>query len=85
MAPVIIALIFLSAAQGSFLSSVLIFLVFSIAAASLMVLITMAVGLGSGKLSGSLRISPRGVKLISGSMLALIGMWILFYYFAGLA
>jgi len=85
MAPVIIALIFLSAAQGSFMSSLLIFLVFSISAAACMVLITMAVGLGSGRLSGRLRISPSKVKLISGLMLAGIGIYILAYYFSGLA
>jgi cytochrome c biogenesis protein CcdA len=85
MAPVIIALIVLAAAQATFLGAVVIFLVFAVTAAALMVVITMAVGLYGGKISRKWTPSPAMVKYASSLLLLGVGLYIITYYFIGLA
>ncbi len=85
MAPVIIALVFLAAAQATFLGAVLIFLVFALTAATLMVVITMAVGYYGGKLSRRWTPSPTLVRYASSLLLLAVGFYIITYYFMGLA
>ena len=85
MAPVIIALILLAAAQGSFLASVGIFLVFSLAMALLMVVITMALGHYGNSALEKLKVNPKTVKVLSSLVIMAVGVYLIAYYVNGLA
>ena len=85
MAPVVIALILLAAAQGSFLASVGIFLVFSLAMALLMVVITMALGHYGNSALEKLKVNPKTVKVLSSLVIMAVGVYLIAYYVNGLA
>ncbi len=85
MAPVVIALILLAAAQGSFLASVGIFLVFSLAMALLMVVITVALGHYGNTALQKMRVNPQTVKVLSSLVLMAVGVYLIAYYASGLA
>ena len=85
MAPVVIALILLAASQGSFLASVAIFLVFSLAMALLMVVITMALGHYGNTALRKLRVDPQKVKVLSSLVILAVGVYLIAYYVSGLA
>jgi cytochrome c biogenesis protein CcdA len=85
MAPVVIALILLAASQGSFLASVGIFLVFALAMALLMVVITMALGHYGNSALQKLRVNPKTVKVLSSLVILAVGIYLIAYYVSGLA
>jgi cytochrome c-type biogenesis protein len=85
MAPVVIALIVLAATQGTFLGAFAIFMVFALAMAILMVVITMTVGHYGGVLIDKLRVRPNTVKLVTSVLLLVVGVWVILYFVAGLA
>ena len=85
MAPVIIALILLAASQGTFLASVGIFLVFSLAMALLMVVITMALGHYGNSALQKLKVNPKTVKVLSSLVIMAVGVYLIAYYVNGLA
>jgi len=85
MAPVVIALIFLAASQGTFLSAVLIFAIYALTMAALMVVITMGIGVYGGSLAERIRVSGRTVKLVSGFLLVAVGIWMLYFFASGSA
>jgi cytochrome c-type biogenesis protein len=85
MAPVVIGLILLAAAQGTFLGAVVIFMVFAAVMAVLMVVITMTVASYGGQLLDRLRFQAHTISRLSGALLFVVGVWILFYFVAGLA
>ena len=85
MAPVVIALILLAASQGSFLASVGIFLVFSLAMALLMVVITVALGHYGNDALKKLKVNPQTVRILSSLVLLVVGVWLVAYYVGGLA
>jgi cytochrome c-type biogenesis protein len=85
MAPVIIALIFLAASQGTFLGAVGIFLVFALSMAALMVVLTVAVGTYGQTLMKRVTVSPEKVKFFSAALLLGVGFWIMIYFASGLA
>jgi cytochrome c-type biogenesis protein len=85
MAPVVIALIFLAASQGTFLSAMLIFAIYALTMAALMVVITMGIGVYGGSLAERLRVSGRAVKLVSGLLLVAVGVWMLYFFASGSA
>jgi cytochrome c biogenesis protein CcdA/cytochrome oxidase Cu insertion factor (SCO1/SenC/PrrC family) len=85
MAPVVIALILLAASQGSFLASVGIFLVFSLAMALLMVVITVALGHYGNDALKKMRVNPQTVKVLSSLVLLVVGVYLIAYYVGGLA
>jgi len=85
MAPVVIALIFLAASQGTFLSAVLIFAIYALTMAALMVVITLGIGVYGGSLAERIRVSGRTVKLVSGFLLVAVGIWMLYFFASGSA
>ena len=85
MAPVVIALIILAAAQGTFLGALAVFMVFALAMAVLMVFITMTVGHYGGVLIDKLRVNPKAVKMFSSLLLMVVGVWVIIYFISGLA
>ena len=85
MAPVVIALILLAASQGSFLASVGIFLVFALAMALLMIVITVALGQYGNAALKKLRVNPQFIKVLSSVVLLAVGIYLIAYYVGGLA
>ncbi len=85
MAPVVIALITLAASMGSFMASVGIFLVFSLAMALLMVVITVALGHYGNDALKKLKVNPKTVRILSSLVLLVVGVYLIAYYVGGLA
>jgi cytochrome c-type biogenesis protein len=85
MAPVVIALIILAASLGTFLGAFGIFLVFALSMASLMVIITLAVGTYGETLMKKVNVSPEKQKMFSAVLLLGVGGWILVYFASGVA
>ena len=85
MAPVVIALIVLAAAQGTFLGAFAVFMVFALAMAVLMVVITVMVGQYGGVLIDKLRVNPKTVKMFTSLMLFAVGVYVIMYFISGLA
>ena len=85
MAPIVIALILLAASQGSFMASVGIFLVFSLAMALLMVVITVALGHYGNTAFKRFNIKPQTVKIVSSVLLIAVGIYLIGFYAMGIA
>ncbi|MHA1366433.1 MAG: hypothetical protein ACTSP5_08510, partial [Candidatus Heimdallarchaeota archaeon] len=66
--------------SGAFGKAILIFVVYSVAMAFLMIVITMLVGLSKDTILDKLRASTKAVKIISGILLILAGGFLVGYF-----
>jgi cytochrome c biogenesis protein CcdA len=62
-----------------------IFLVFSLAMALLMVVITVAVGHYGNDALNKLKVNPKTVRILSSLVLLVVGVYLIAYYVGGLA
>lgn len=77
-APVFIAIILLALSAG-FLSGIVIFLLYALAMAAVMAVVTVLVALSKELLLQKLRISSRYIEKITGVLLILVGGYLLYY------
>jgi cytochrome c biogenesis protein CcdA len=85
MAPIVIALILLAASQGSFLGSLVVFLVFALAMAAMMVIFTYVVA-NTSQAGGSLfgwKPNPKTVKVLTSGLLMIVGVYIIAFFALG--
>ncbi|NHJ47051.1 MAG: redoxin domain-containing protein [Asgard group archaeon] len=78
--PILLGLIVGSIEAGAFGKAILIFLVYSLAMAVLMIIITMLVGFSKDVLINKLRASTRFVKILSGILLILAGGFLIGWF-----
>lgn len=78
--PIILGLTLKSIETGAFVTAILIFLVYSLAMALLMIVITMLVGFSKDALMNKLQASTKFVKILSGVLLILAGGFLIGYF-----
>ncbi|NHJ32221.1 MAG: cytochrome c biogenesis protein CcdA, partial [Asgard group archaeon] len=78
--PILIGLVLGAIQAGSFFNAVMIFLVYSIAMALLMIVITLLVGFSKDALINRLQASTKAVKIISGVLLILAGGFLIGWF-----
>ncbi len=78
--PILIGLVLGALQAGSFFNAIMIFLVYSIAMALLMIFITLLVGLSKDALINRLQASTKAVKIISGILLILAGGFLIGWF-----
>ena len=78
--PILLGMILNAIDSGAFGKAILIFVVYSVAMAFLMIVITMLVGLSKDKILDKLRASTKAVKIISGILLILAGGFLFGYF-----
>ena len=78
--PILLGMVLGAIESGAFGKAILIFLVYSVAMAFLMIVITMLVGLSKEAILDKLRASTKAVKIISGILLILAGGFLVGYF-----
>lgn len=78
--PILIGLVLGALQAGSFFNAIMIFLVYSIAMALLMIVITLLVGFSKDALINRLQASTKAVKIISGILLILAGGFLIGWF-----
>lgn len=78
--PILLGMVLNAIDSGAFGKAILIFVVYSVAMAFLMIVITMLVGLSKDYLLDKLRASTKVVKIISGILLILAGGFLVGYF-----
>jgi len=78
--PILIGLVLGAIQAGSFFNAIMIFLVYSIAMALLMIIITLLVGFSKDALINRLQASTKAVKIISGVLLILAGGFLIGWF-----
>lgn len=78
--PILIGLVLGALQAGSFFNAIMIFLVYSIAMALLMIIITLLVGFSKDALINRLQASTKAVKIISGILLILAGGFLIGWF-----
>ena len=79
-APLIIALI-ISALGYGLIGGIVIFLIFSLSAAVLMVLVTILVAASEDTIINKLKVKTELIKKISGVVFIIVGVYLILYYF----
>ena len=79
--PIILGLTLKSIETGAFVRAIMIFLVYSLAMALLMIIITILVGFSKDVLINKLQASTKFVKILSGILLILAGGFLIGYFF----
>lgn len=79
--PIILGLTLKSIETGAFVKAIMIFLVYSLAMALLMIIITILVGFSKDVLINKLQASTKFVKILSGVLLILAGGFLIGYFF----
>ncbi len=78
--PILLGLVLGALQSGSFFNAIMIFLVYSIAMALLMIVITLLVGFSKDALINRLQASTKAVKIISGVLLILAGGFLIGWF-----
>jgi len=78
--PILLGLVFGSIEAGAFGKALLIFLIYSVAMAVLMIIITMLVGFSKDVLINKLRASTKFIKILSGILLILAGGFLIGWF-----
>ncbi len=78
--PILIGLVLGALQAGSFFNAIMIFLVYSLAMALLMIVITLLVGFSKDALINRLQASTKAVKIISGILLILAGGFLIGWF-----
>ncbi|MBU4189385.1 MAG: redoxin domain-containing protein [Candidatus Thermoplasmatota archaeon] len=79
-APVFIAIILLAVSAGGFLWGMTIFLLYAIGMAGLMIIITILIAMSEEMLLQKLKISTKHIEKISGVILIIVGIYLIYYY-----
>jgi len=79
-APVFIGIVLLALSGGGLLWGIIIFLIYAVAMAAVMVVVTILIAMSKDVLLQKLKISTRYMERVAGAILIIVGIYLIYYY-----